>query len=88
MRAGGRGQRRSPLDRNAGDEATPTSSLAGCLHPRCQAASLPPPSPPIWHPCRPLTSGRAGRRARSPALPLDRNAGDPRPRLSGLGGIM
>jgi hypothetical protein len=35
--------------------------------------------PPKLHPCRPLTSGLAGRRAGPPAAPLDRNAGGPRP---------
>jgi hypothetical protein len=49
--------------------------LAGCLHPGCQAESLLPPSPPILHPCRPLTSGqRAGGRGQRPST-LDRNAG-------------
>ena len=37
----------------------------------------------ILHPCRPLTSGHAGRRAGPPAIPLDRKAGDERIRPTG-----
>ncbi len=70
LRAGGRGQRRSPLDRNAGDEAIPVGSLAGSLHPRCQSESLLPPSPPTRIPAAPLKSGPAGRRAGPAAIPL------------------
>jgi len=68
------------LDRSASAERAPAGSLAGCLHPRCQSESLPPPSPPRPHPCRPPTSGPASTRAGPQAIPIDRNAGDKRPR--------
>jgi hypothetical protein len=47
-------------------------------HPALCPSVLPNP-----HPCRPLTSGPAGRRAGPAAIPLDRNAGGMRPRPSG-----
>jgi len=39
--------------------------IAGCLHPRCQAESLPPPSPQARIPAAP---SRAGQRARPLAI--------------------
>jgi len=50
--------------------------LMGCLHPRCQSESLPPPSPPIPYPYCPheRASGRGCGRST-----LDRKAGDERP---------
>jgi hypothetical protein len=50
LTSGPAGMRAGPpailLDRNAGDKATPAGLLASELHPRCQAESLLPPSPP------------------------------------------
>ena len=59
--------------RSIGVRATsdPGRTLAGCLHPRCQAESLPPQSPPSCIPAAPHTSGHAGMRAGPPAIPLD-----------------
>jgi hypothetical protein len=82
MRACGRGHRRSPLDRNAGDERAsgPPGGLPSSALPIQIPTAAITASP---HPCRPLTSGPAGMRTRPQAIPLDRNAGDPRPRPSG-----
>jgi len=64
-----------PLDR------TPAS------HPRCQAESLPPPSPPRPHPCRPFTSGPAGKRAGPPAIPARPECRRPAPPARPPGGL-
>jgi hypothetical protein len=123
MRACGRGHRRSPLDRNAGDDrpagpcqasthpsiavlpivaqaawpsalsrrAAPGSArgdailpITDCLHPHCQAESLPPPSPPSRIPAAlPRAGQRACGRAGPPTIQLDRSTGGERPRPSG-----
>jgi len=73
-----------PLDRNTGDERR-LALLAGCLHLRCQAESLPPPSPPS---CIPAAPSRAGQRARPQAIPARpegrRRASGPAHRSPGL----
>ena len=67
MRACGRGHRRSPLDRNAGDERAsgPPGGLPSSALP-IQIPTAAITAKP--HPCRPLTSGLAGLRAGAAAI--------------------
>jgi hypothetical protein len=80
QRACGRGHRRSPLDRKAGDEATP-APLASEYHPRCQFTSLPPPSLPSRIPAasHERASGQAGGATGHPARPEHRRRATPGP---------
>jgi hypothetical protein len=65
--AGERDHRRSSS--TGAQAASDPGPLASCLHPRCQAESLPPPSPPSCIPAAPHTSGPAGAAASDPARP-------------------
>jgi hypothetical protein len=66
-----------PLDRIADGEASPAVPLAGNLHPRCHAESLPPPSPPKPHPCCPPHERPAGGPPAIPARPEGRRRANP-----------
>jgi len=69
----------NPLGQKAAAKQA-SGPLADCPHPRCQAESLPPPSPPIRIPAAPpheRASGHAGGATGDPARPECRRRANP-----------